>query len=59
MNTYVKSVERLKNKLDEIVKEISNLDCSQAAGFEGPETFFDCGLCIVCECKKIMKRKIR
>lgn len=32
---------------------VAELRCPKASGFEGPETFPDCGKCIVCECKKL------
>ncbi len=36
-------------------REVADLDCPNAVGFEGPETFPDCDKCIVCRCKQWIK----
>ena len=41
--------------LREIAREVAEMHCPDAAGFEGPDTFPDCGRddCLVCRCKKL------
>lgn len=36
----------------ELLEQVAELTCPNAAGFEGPETFPDCGTCIVCRARK-------
>ena len=43
--------EQHKNYVEKIRKELVKLYCPEAMGFEGPETFPDCGKCIVCKAK--------
>jgi len=40
-----------------IILEIAELWCHVAYGFDGPETFPDCGECVVCLSRKIVKQK--
>ena len=37
-----------------MIAEVAELYCPEAYGFEGPETFPDCGTCVVCRAKSIM-----
>lgn len=41
--------------LNEIMKEVSEMYCPNSYGFEGAETFSDCGNCVVCESRKYIK----
>lgn len=36
------------------VDEVAALTCPNAAGFEGPETFPDCGRCVVCRARALL-----
>lgn len=38
--------------LDDVYSQIADLYCPNANGFEGPDTFPDCGECIVCKAKE-------
>lgn len=35
------------------LKELEDINCPAAYGFEGPETFTDCRNCIVCRLKQL------
>ena len=37
---------------NDLLKEMAELSCPGAAGFDGPETFLDCGECVVCRARK-------
>ena len=41
----------------EIVDKVSELDCPNAKGFEGAETYPDCGKCVVCYCKNLRSKE--
>jgi hypothetical protein len=45
----------IKSKLEAVEEEIAELNCPEAYGFEGLETFPDCGKCIVCRSKLLTK----
>jgi hypothetical protein len=34
--------------LKDVIREASELNCPAASGFEGPNTFGECGTCLVC-----------
>ncbi len=44
---FVKAVELWLEKRD-FMLEVSKLSCTEADGFEGLDTFPDCGKCVVC-----------
>lgn len=41
----------LASDVDALLKEVAALYCPQAYGFEGLETFPDCGKCVVCRAR--------
>lgn len=49
----LKNGYKASSVLKEVLKEVAELYCPGAAGFEGPETYLDCGKCIVCQAKEI------
>lgn len=58
------NAERLANKQYRIfsleeMKEISQLSCPNAGGFEGPDTFAPCGHCIVCRTGEYLLRNLK
>lgn len=46
----------LESELKELREKLSEMYCPNAHGFEGPETFSDCGKCVVCESKELLKQ---
>lgn len=40
--------------LSDVLAEVAELNCPKASGFEGPDTFSDCGKCIVCLAKQAL-----
>jgi len=46
---------RLRDTVDELRRlrsQVAELTCPRAAGFEGLETYPDCGECVVCRCRR-------
>lgn len=35
-----------------LLKELADMPCPEASGFEGPDTYPDCGKCVVCLAKR-------
>ena len=54
MQEQKRQIIKLTNELKNLRKKVSELHCPNADGFEGPETFFDCGECIVCKSRIII-----
>lgn len=50
------ALQQQKQELEEAQKETAQLSCPKAYGFEGPETFSDCGKCVVCRAKAFLKK---
>lgn len=48
----LKSGHHASEVLGTVLAEVSELNCPEASGFEGPSTYPDCGKCIVCLAKK-------
>lgn len=44
--------------LQEVLYQIVDLSCPEADGFDGIETFPDCGQCIVCTSKELIKEEL-
>jgi hypothetical protein len=42
----------ISNLTEEQVKELSEMFCLEAYGFEGHSTFPPCDTCLICVCKK-------
>lgn len=43
---------RIGSRLNWLFGQVAELNCPAAAGFEGPDTFPDCGDCVVCRARK-------
>lgn len=43
----------LMELLEETLKELAGQYCPEANGFEGPDTYPDCGHCPICTAKKL------
>lgn len=43
----------VEDALRNVLADVAELHCPEASGFEGPETFSDCGKCIVCLARTI------
>lgn len=52
-------IAELEELLDKYIKRVSKMYCVNAGGFEGPETYPDCGVCIVCKTKDITKNEAK
>lgn len=48
---YIDKVRSLEQEVERLKAFILNGTCPSAAGFEGPETYPDCGNCVYCELK--------
>ena len=49
----VESGHKASSVLRDVLEEVAELYCPEASGFEGPDTFSDCGKCVVCQAKKL------
>ncbi len=47
---------KINNLTLEQKEELANTYCRSSFGFEGPETFNDCRECLICLCKRFMRR---
>lgn len=48
---------KIRNLTKEQIEELGNLHCPEACGFEGYETYPDCGTCLICLCKEELIKK--
>lgn len=48
----------IDNLTKEQIQELSSYSCPEADGFEGAETFPDCGECLICQCKKKINTRL-
>ena len=46
----------IDNLTKEQIEELSEVTCVEAYGFEGRETFPNCGECMICLCKKNLNK---
>lgn len=49
--------KELKKLSKSTLQEIGELYCPSASGFDGPETFPDCGECVVCKAREVLKEE--
>lgn len=52
----LKSGYRASKVLESVLAEVSQLNCAEAGGFEGPNTYADCGKCITCLAKEVTSK---
>ena len=55
VDKLVDQLEKVMEHLNNVVNQVAELNCPKADGWEGAETFPDCGKCIVCESRAIIK----
>jgi len=53
----VDEVFALEQEIRKLQKEVARLHCPKSYGFEGAETYPDCGSCVVCQCKEAVKKE--
>ena len=54
----VSSGHKASSRLKEVLQRVSLLPCPEAYGFDGLGTYPDCGECIVCVARDVVKSEI-